>query len=68
MNRGWEIVNVQHRGDTVSGSSGAPEDSRLGKQHTIIVEEYESFGESSFRLILGEPSRAALRHAKLDER
>ncbi len=40
----------------------------LGEQHTIIVEEHENFGESSFRLILGELNRGVLRHAKLDER
>jgi len=26
-----------------------------GEQHTIIVEEYESFGESAFRLSLPKP-------------
>jgi hypothetical protein len=27
----------------------------LGKQYNIAVEEYDSFGESAFRLILGKP-------------
>lgn len=40
----------------------------FGEQHTFIVEEYENFGESSFRLILNEPNRGVLRHAKLNER
>lgn len=29
----------------------------LGKPHSIVVEEYDSFGESSFRLILRERDR-----------
>jgi len=29
----------------------------LGKQYNIAVEEYESFGESAFRLILGKPGQ-----------
>jgi len=40
----------------------------LGEQRTVIVEEHESFGESSFRLILGEPGRGALRRTKLRRR
>ena len=40
----------------------------LGEQRTVIVEEHESFGESSFRLILGKPRRGALRRTKLRRR
>ncbi|MBI5030125.1 MAG: hypothetical protein HZB51_06325 [Chloroflexi bacterium] len=29
----------------------------VGKPRNIIVEEYDSFGESAFRLILGKPRR-----------
>jgi len=31
-------------------------------QHTIVVEEYENFGESAFRLILDKPERQRVYH------
>jgi len=40
----------------------------LGEQRMVTVEEHESFGESRFRLILGEPSRGASRRTKLRRR
>ena len=36
----------------------------LGEPHTIVVEEYERFGESSFRLTLGEQGGGETKQAK----
>jgi hypothetical protein len=36
----------------------------FGRRHTILVEEYESFGESCFRLVLSESSSGSPEGAK----
>ena len=36
----------------------------LGEPHTIVVEEYERFGEPSFRLTLGEQGGGETKQAK----
>lgn len=64
-----EIIRaVVDKASLTRKSQGKMQLDLLGEQHTILVKEYENFGESSFRLILGKPNRGAVTYIKLDER
>ena len=65
---GGIISAVVERAGLETRSRGKMHIDLFGEQRTVIVEEHESFGESSFRLILGEPRRGALRRTKLRRR
>ena len=65
---GGIISAVVERAGLETRSRGKMHIDLLGEQRAVIVEEHESFGESSFRLILGEPRREALRRTKLRRR
>jgi len=67
LNRGIISVVVERAGLAMR-SRGQMQIDLLGEQRTVIVEEQERFGESSFRLILGGPSREASRRTKLRRR
>jgi len=51
------IKLIIERAKLENKSRGAMVWTLMGKQYNIVVEEYERFGESAFRLILGKPKQ-----------